>query len=69
MAARERGNAESVIDEALRAHMVAASATASALLTDLPAARSGGTLPGVDLENMALARDLLDEGQSLDEVR
>jgi len=59
----------SVIEEALRAFLSHADSAAGAELAPLPVVDTGGTRPGVNLDDMSSVYDLLDEGRSLDALR
>ncbi len=57
-----------VIEDALRFALNRGPTTA-AKVAPLPTFGEGGVLPGIDLNDMASVRDLLDEGVPLDELR
>lgn len=68
-AAQSGRSVSSVIEEALRVYLLAAAAPAPVAAPPLPTMRSGGTRPGIDLDDMSAVREILDEHESLDAVR
>lgn len=52
----------SVVEDALRDYLARISQSQPAHYPPLPTFRSGGTLPGVDLNDMSSVRELIDEG-------
>ena len=68
-AAAAGGTVGSVIEEALRAYLSHADQAAQADLAALPTVDTGGTRPGVNLDDMSSVYDLLDEGRALDDLR
>lgn len=59
----------SVIEEALRAFLAHADRAAGIELPALPVVATGGTRPGVSLDDMSSVYELLDEGRPLDALR
>ncbi len=53
----------SLVEDALRDYLARAGASRPADYPPLPTFRSGGTRPGVDLNDMSAVLELLDEGQ------
>jgi Bacterial antitoxin of type II TA system, VapB len=68
-AAAAGGSVGSVIEEALRAYLSRADQAAQAELEALPTVDTGGTRPGVNLDDMSSVFELLDEGRTLDDLR
>jgi plasmid stability protein len=68
-AAAAGGTVGSVIEEALRAYLSRSDQAAQAELAALPTVETGGTRPGVNLDDMSSVYDLLDEGRALDALR
>ena len=68
-AAEAGGSVGSVIEEALRAFLNQVDAAAGADLAPLPVVDTGGTRPGVNVDDMSSVYELLDEGHPLDARR
>jgi hypothetical protein len=68
-AARQGRTLTSLIEDGLREQLARASATRDRPPKPLPTFTGGGLRPGVDLDDNAAVRELLDEGRSLDERR
>ncbi|MBI1350237.1 MAG: hypothetical protein GC156_03885 [Actinomycetales bacterium] len=68
-AAETGASVGSVIEEALRAHLLRSVATGAASLAALPTISTGGTRPGIDLDDMSAVYEVLDEGRPVDALR
>jgi len=58
-----------VLEAALQSYLQRSEALATASLPDLPVVSGGALRPGVDLDDQASLRSLLDEGLGLDALR
>lgn len=67
MAAQQGRTVGEVIEDAIRAHR--AQQRAADELPELPVFSGTGTLPGVDLDDGAALRDLMDDGDAVDALR
>jgi plasmid stability protein len=59
----------SVLEEAVRQYLVSAEQAGVFDLPPLPTFDSGGTLPGIDLDDMSSVHEVLDEGLGVDALR
>lgn len=70
LAAQSGRTVSDVIEDAVRTSLDRPSATPPLdSLPELPTFGGSGTMPGVDLADVARLRDLMDEGESLDALR
>ena len=59
----------SVLEEAVRQYLASAEQSGVIDLPPLPTFDSGGTLPGIDLDDMSSVYEVLDEGRGVDALR
>jgi hypothetical protein len=68
-AARSGRSAGAVIEDAIRASLATGAVAPAEPLPPLPTFGHGGVMPGVDLDDGAATRDLMEEGVPLDARR